>query len=416
MDAHALGRYLREAREAKELTLEDAVNDLKIRPYILESFEQGDFNLTDFSPVQVRGFIRNYATFLGLDENLIIQYYESSLHENRRGRKRRRTQEMPTVAARSITDTDPSLPKVVTFGEQKESSQQRVLRLLNFFAVIVVALAALSVIGFVVFQLIEQPEDGGTATGEGIFGQLPPTATFTVAPTFTPRPTLSALPQVQQDFDGRGVAVTIETQQRAWIRVTTDGNEQSARLVTPGERLDYRAFSEIFVSSSNADALVIVYNGQPQGSYGGRGQKVDITFTEDDVSIESGPGFEPTSEFTRTPTPTDARIAATLLAAQTPTSTPGPSPTPTATPTITDTPTITFTPSITPTPSNTPTITPTPTDTLTPSNTPTATNTPLPTATPTITPTPSDTPTPTPTAILPPRATSENRTPTKLAN
>lgn len=439
MDSHSLGIYLRETREARELTLDDAVTALKIRRHILEGFERGEFNVIDASPVQIRGIIRNYAQFLRLDPDLILQYYESAQNprrgrfgrapqstrkdrrkqtrkqrrnERRREEKRRtQTQEMAVVAKRSITDTDPAMPRV-TLADQRQESEQRILRVLNLVMVVLVAVAAVVVIGFVLLQLIEQPEDLIQPENSGILGQLPPTATITVAPTFTPRFTPSLLPQFQQDLAGFGIAVTIETQQRTWMRVTTDGNEQIARLVLPGEVLEYRAQDEIYVNASNADALVVVYNGQLQGSYGGRGQAVEITYSEDRVDISTGPGFEPTSAATITPLPTDDRIAATLIAEQTPSSTPGPSPTASDTPTITNTPTITPTPTDTPTITNTPTITETPTNTLPPTETPTATNTPSITPSPTltntpsITPTPSATLTPSPTAILPPRETA----------
>ena len=41
MDAQALGRYLRETREAKELTLDEAARALRIRQRVLELFEAG---------------------------------------------------------------------------------------------------------------------------------------------------------------------------------------------------------------------------------------------------------------------------------------------------------------------------------------------------------------------------------------
>ncbi|GAB4520931.1 MAG: hypothetical protein OHK0046_31670 [Anaerolineae bacterium] len=429
MDAHSLGIYLRETREAKELTLENAVSKLKIRQRVLEAFERGDFDIPDSSPVQIRGFIRSYARYLGLDDDLIIQYYESALNNRHNRRRKARTSgkrgskrkaertirvetlEKPLVAQRAVTDTRPTPPRVsLTLGEQRESSQQRVMRLLNFAMVIMVALAALAVIVLVAVQLIEPPDDLGEQEPRDILGQLPPTAIFTAAPTFTPRPTTVAQPQVQSDFTGRGVAVTIETEQRTWLRVLTDGNLQIERLVLPGELLDYRALNEIYVAASNARALNIVYNGQQQGAFGGRGQMVEITFTETDQDIVSGPGFDPTSPFTATPPPTDDQLAGTLIAAQTPSNTPGPSPTASDTPTITFTPSVTFTPSASPTASNTPTITPTPSATFTPSNTPTVTNTPTATRTPTITPTPSMTFTPSPTAILPPRTLNPTAT------
>ena len=58
MEPMALGRYLRESREAKELTIEDAVRTLRIRRHVLESFEMGDFRVAE-TPVQVRGLLRN---------------------------------------------------------------------------------------------------------------------------------------------------------------------------------------------------------------------------------------------------------------------------------------------------------------------------------------------------------------------
>src|SRR6185436_7336624 len=115
MDAQALGRYFRETREAKELTLEDAERALRIRQRILESFELGQFTFSDSSDVQIRGFIRNYARFLGLEEDRVVGYYEAALHEAKNPRRRstkRTTQNMAPVAPLKVTDTNPTLPPV----------------------------------------------------------------------------------------------------------------------------------------------------------------------------------------------------------------------------------------------------------------------------------------------------------------
>jgi hypothetical protein len=177
--------------------------------------------------------------------------------------------------------------------------------------------------------------------------------------------------------------------QRSWLRLVADEVEQFVGIARPGMILEYPARNRITVTASNAEGLLVTYNGQPQSSLGGRGQKVDIVFTQDNMEVAFGPGFDPTPEFSPTPEPTSAIDVGALIQALTPTRTPGPSPTPT------------YTPSLSPTPSDTPTIT------LTPSDTPTATDTP------TITPTPTETLTPTPTAILPPRVTQEGLPPTK---
>jgi transcriptional regulator with XRE-family HTH domain len=400
MDAQALGRYLRETREAKELTLEDAERALRIRQRILESFELGEFTLADASTVQIRGFIRNYARYLGLDEDRIIAYYEAARQEAelpRRKNGKRRTGEYATVAPtapRRITDTNPSLPAVpvVTDRPPRQSN------FLNTLVLLLVAGAALAVIVFVVVQLVGQPQNNPAADPAGveILGNLPASPSYTPVPTLTPAPTLTPILGVQQNYNGQGILVTMAFTQRTWLRVLTDGIEQYVGIAVPGQTpLEYSARESVTVTASNAEALEVIWNGQPQPVFGGRGQKVDIVFGLDNVQISSGPDFDPTSEFTPTPVPTSHIDVGAAIAALTPTVTPGPSPTPT------------LTPSVTPTPSDTPTITPTP------SNTPTETNTPTLTRTPTITPTPTFTLTPSPTAILPPRVTQEGLPPTK---
>jgi hypothetical protein len=284
-------------------------------------------------------------------------------------------------------------------GEKVQQRRQRRTNFLTLAISVLVGVAAIAVIVFVVVQLVDR--DGPLIEVDPDVPVLlaqSPQPTATLLPTFTPLPAFgvpTSVQRAQQNYTGSGVLVTIETIQRTWLQLSVDGVEAFSGIMRPGEVIEYPGFEEITMTASNAEALLVTWNGQPQGILGGRGQKVDVTFTLDDVDISTGPGFAPTSEFTATPVPTSDIDVGALIAAQTPSPTPGPSPTPSNTPTPSDTPTIT------PTPSDTPTITLTPSITPTPSDTPTAT------LTPTITLTPS------PTAILPPRVTQEGLPPPK---
>ncbi len=412
MDAQALGRFLRESREARELTLDDAEQALHIRQRILDAFESGQFTITHASPVQIRGFLGNYARYLELDAELVLQYYDVALtEESRRQLRRLRRSKKNNIpeprAPRSITDTNPSLP-AVPLGEIAQQRRRRRTNLLGIVTTILVSVAALAVIAFVIVQLVNIDAEPVVVDAEvPVLLAQSPAPLNTLVPTFTPLPALNVAttaPRVVQNYSGQGVLVTVETAQRTWIQLFADGVEQFAGIMRPGELIEFPAQTEITLTASNARALLVTWNGQPQGILGGRGQKVDITFTTDDITISSGPGFEPTSEFSPTPIPTSAIDVGALIEAQTPSATPGPSPTPSNTPTITNTP------SHTPTPSDTPTITLTPSVTPTPSDTPTTTPSPTVTLTPTITLTPS------PTAILPPRVTQVGLPTPKGAN
>lgn len=440
MDAQALGRYLRQSREAKELTLDDAEQALKIRKRILEMFELGDFGIAELSSIQIRGFIRNYARYLGLDEERVVQHYDAALSGGgeRRGsliggarlgrnkpakpkakKKSRREREAPPPSnggipngPRSITDTHPKLPAVQVTERSRDGVNSTTL--LTALFRLLIAGAALAVIVFVIVQLV-QPRGGGVdPIAEDIIGQLPPTLTYTVQPSFTPAATIITVQQDQAPtFSGSGVAVLIEMQGRSWMRIQVDGVEQFTGIAREGERFEYQGAETIIVNAASAEAIQVTYNGQRQQSLGIRGQRVDLTFTTQGIEISSGPGYDPTAIASNTPMPTPTDPAGALIAQLTPTDTPGPSPTPSETftpsPTYTDTltPSQTYTPSETFTPSATFTATLTPSQTLPPSNTPTET------LTPSVTPIPSNTLTPSPTAIVPVRQVAPDATPTK---
>lgn len=327
MDAQALGRYLRQSREARELTLEDAERALHIRRRVLESFELGDFNVPDASIVQIRGFIRNYARFLSLDEERIVQYYEAarlSTERDRtprgsRKRRKRETQQVMPVAARSITDTDPVLPAVspILIDERR---RQRGADFLTIIFRLLVGGAALAVIAFVFIELTRQPQQArDELVAPDILGQLPASPTFTPEPTATTASLLPTAPPDGADFGGEGVLVTLVTTQRTWLRLEADGIEQYAGIAPPGTRLEVQASSTISVAASNAQALDVVWNGQDQRSFGLRGQRVEVVFTPGSVDIVSAPVFQPTLPFTATPLPTSALDADARIAEASPT-------------------------------------------------------------------------------------------------
>ncbi len=69
-----LGEFFTEARESKNLTLEDASNSLRLSVKQITALETNDFSILP-EPMLTRGFIRNYAKFLEIDpEPLLLAY------------------------------------------------------------------------------------------------------------------------------------------------------------------------------------------------------------------------------------------------------------------------------------------------------------------------------------------------------
>jgi cytoskeletal protein RodZ len=61
-----VAEQLREAREAKKLTIEQVAESTKIRTDHIRALEQGNYNVFS-APIYIRGSVKNYATLLKLD-------------------------------------------------------------------------------------------------------------------------------------------------------------------------------------------------------------------------------------------------------------------------------------------------------------------------------------------------------------
>lgn len=76
-ELESVGKILKEARLSNEVRDLNAIaEELCIKPYLLDALEQGDF-VSFPSACYATGFLRNYATFLGLDTTDIIVKYEA---------------------------------------------------------------------------------------------------------------------------------------------------------------------------------------------------------------------------------------------------------------------------------------------------------------------------------------------------
>lgn len=71
-----IGTYLRQHREEKHLTLQQAAEQTGIREPYLAALEEGDFHKIP-GDVFIRGFLRNYGNYLGLDGNGLVEAYRT---------------------------------------------------------------------------------------------------------------------------------------------------------------------------------------------------------------------------------------------------------------------------------------------------------------------------------------------------
>ncbi len=73
--AHSVGELLRSMREAKKLSLSDVHQDTKMSLPVLRALEQDDFASFE-SEIYVKGFLKSYAKYLGLDADELVRRLE----------------------------------------------------------------------------------------------------------------------------------------------------------------------------------------------------------------------------------------------------------------------------------------------------------------------------------------------------
>lgn len=319
-DITALGTELRDARQKRDLTLQDVERRIHIRQKYLEALEGGQVVLLP-SPPQTRGFLRNYARFLGMDAESMVARWDEALAKGggRRGRARRSgvapvapppdpVRAMQSGSGRGIAPSRTMpIPSSLTGAGEPEPAVRprlRVMPLLFFIALIVLLVAALVGGGQFVQQYLANDEG---LTGAPILSPMPGGSSLNgdtlaqtlAAPTGTtepPRPTALPNPNVPPGgviaqvtepaqstplppAEGEGdVSIQLEVVARTWLRVTVDGEVNYQGAPGPNTILQYRG-NTIAIRASNGAGLHAIINNRDLGILGARGQIVDQTFT-----------------------------------------------------------------------------------------------------------------------------------------
>ncbi len=286
-----IGDRLRQARERLGLTLEEAERTTRIRSQHLAALEQDNFDHLP-SQVQVRGFLRNYADYLGLDSERLLREQRGD-PETRPPTGPRRTQPAAVRVRKSgWLSTDLLVAAVIALGT---------LALLVWGGGRAMASlrAAAAPAGESSPLLI--PTATPSNTPPAVEGSLPP-APAGDQPTSVPTLPPLILPSGQ-------VNVRLLVVQRAWVRALVDGRERYNGRVEPGAILDLSAADVIEVSTGNGAAFRVSWNGQDLGSLGGLDEVVTRLWTGDGP-ITPTPTSSPTPTVTPPPSATPRPTAA----------------------------------------------------------------------------------------------------------
>jgi cytoskeletal protein RodZ len=281
-----IGRKLQDAREQLGLSLEEIERSTRIRTHHLQALERGDMDSLP-SSVQARGFLSNYADFLGLDVDDILLKYAEGLQSRR-----------PRSRPAEILSTTKSNNSV-----QVRSRRPRWLSS-DLFVAAVIILAVLAVVvwgGSRVVALIQQQPNATEVALEFLIPTSTATGTATVQageiesgiPLADPAQETAIPTQPINLGPSTSVQLQIIAESRSWLQVVVDGREEFNGRMAPGEELRFSGDRSIEITTGNAAGLRIFFNGQDQGVLGEVGEVAILLWTLD--------GFI-------TPTPTETPV------------------------------------------------------------------------------------------------------------
>jgi transcriptional regulator with XRE-family HTH domain len=236
-----LGARLREAREARGLTIEEIARSTRVQPRILTAIEQNDVASLPTRPYG-RGFVRSYAAEVGLDPDATVRDYFSQFAP--------------------VPDAPRTTERAVPLEALSEPSTPRGWL---WTSALVLTYAAVGAIVIAVGRWTMQPDVEVGAVGTS--GVAAP------APSTRPEPGIPQAPSVAKAGSSpSAVRVKLEAQRAVWVTAVADGERQVYRTLQPGERVALTGTREVSVRVGDAGAIVWQVNGQPPAPMGQPGE------------------------------------------------------------------------------------------------------------------------------------------------
>ena len=249
-DGLAPGARLRAAREASSLSLEDAARALNLQPTVLRALEAGDYTSLD-APVFVKGYLRSYATLLGLDARPLIEAWQRS---------------------------DPAsqkLPDMIRVRERPMVGRPARLHLLPLLALAVLGLLAFALRDLVPVTVGDDPPATARQLGESLPALVMPPPPVAVVPV-TPGPPAGDSEVASEPLAPVETPVTARARESddasrlvlrfaapSWVEVSDRGGRLLYGEQPAGSRRELRGQPPFQLVLGNAPAVEIEIDGEP---------------------------------------------------------------------------------------------------------------------------------------------------------
>lgn len=259
-----IGDLLRRERERQNLSIKDIEKATSIRALYIDAIEKGEYKTLP-GEVYAKGFVRNYANYLKLNANEIVNAFNEEMHpqeelQDAAGSSSVEEARQEQSAERNREEyRGPKITSLESYPMEKKSHGVR-NALMVAAAVFVVAFAALIAFG----------------------GDEEPSAPAPRAKTQTQQgqKQTEAAPKPAAD----GVEMKLSFTDRCWTEVVVDGKTEFEGTAEKGKVLTLKGKDKVRITAGNAGALNYSLNGKDMGAIGQKGEVVEKTFTKENAA------------------------------------------------------------------------------------------------------------------------------------
>ena len=228
----AFGDWLRRQREMREISLRDIADRTKISLRYLQAMEDDRFDLLP-APIFAKGFLREYARYVGLSPDEVVNHYLSVQQKG-----------APEDEGKDAVKKDSTL-------SAQRPNRPKPVR--NWTYGLFLALAVLLLIGLVAalawYAEYRRDDPAADVTPPPIAAPPAPEPVSVAAPLPTPEEPKAPL------------EVTLDFTSACWVEVAADGKRVLAQEMAQGESLPVKAQQSVQITLGDTSAADIQVNG-----------------------------------------------------------------------------------------------------------------------------------------------------------
>lgn len=245
---------LKQLRLEKKISLQDISGATRINVRFLEAIERGDFDI--LPKPYIRSFIKQYAKYIGFDENRVIAQFEEynrNVHQNGND---------------TTADSEKTKPALDPVNDPKLKTVFLSLAVIGGIALVVYLVIT-------IFSTTEEPV--AERPFQDVVREIEEQAEqTTIEPLDSPA---TAQPE-QED----SVSLAVTAIDSVWLTITVDNVLQQEYIFPPGRSREWKAANEFLLTVGNAGGVSIAVNDDSIGVLGSPGQVLrNLLITRDGI-------------------------------------------------------------------------------------------------------------------------------------